>query len=140
MAYATIRGFDGKVEEGASPTALLGVADWEITVTIGVETDGPFLNDSGKIYKSISSVDSKGKVKGSVSDGKDTALTSIKTAALAGTAINLVLTQGVQGGGTGGYVYTCATSVISDFKLTQAAKGGAKFEFSFEGSGTFTIA
>jgi hypothetical protein len=140
MPYAPMRGFDGKVEQGAGPTALLGVESWEADVDVDIGVLGPFLNDGGKKYKVIGGKDCKGKLKCSVPDGKDTSQTAILTALINGTNINLVLTQGVQGVGTGGYVLTVPTAIISKAKPAQDSKGGPAIEFEFESSGTFTLA
>ena len=138
--YAPIRGFDGKVEQGGTPTALLAVSDWEADIDVDITTQGPFLNDGGKKYKVRGGKDCKGKVKAHVPDGKDASVTAIIAALTGGTDINLVLTQGVQGTGTGGYVLTVPTAVISKIKPTQDSKNGATFEFDFEANGSFTLA
>ncbi len=140
MPFSPMRGFDGKVEQGAGPTALLGVESWEADVDIDISTVGPFLNDSGKKYKVRGGKEVKGKIKCSVPDGKDTNQTAIMNALINGTDINLVLTQGVQGAGTGGYVLTVPTAVVSKVKPGQDSKGGPAIEFEFESSGSFTLA
>ncbi len=140
MSFTPMRGFDGKIEQGGSPTALLGVESWEADVDVQINTIGPFLNDSGKLYKVRGGKDCKGKAKCSVPDGKDSSQTAIINALNNGTDINLVLTQGVQGTGTGGYVLTVPTAVISKVKPAQDSKGGPGVEFEFEANGSFTLA
>ena len=140
MAYAPMRGYDGKVEQGANPTALVGVESWEADVEVEVNKVGPFLNDAGKVYKIRGGQDCKGKAKCSVPDGKDTSQTALITALTGGTDIKLVLTQGVQGTSTGGYVLTITTAIISKVKPSQDSKGGPAVEFEFEANGGFTLA
>ena len=66
--------------------------------------------------------------------------TALITALTSGSDINLVLTQGVQGTGTGGYVLTVPTAIISKVKPGQDSKGGPVIEFEFESNGSFTLA
>lgn len=73
-------------------------------------------------------------------DGKDANQTALITALTSGSDINLVLTQGVQGTGTGGYVLTVPTAIISKVKPGQDSKGGPVIEFEFESNGSFTLA
>ena len=139
MSYAPMRGYDGKVEQGATPTPLLGVESWEADVDVEVTKVGPFLNDGGKVYKIRGGQDCKGKAKCSVPDGKDANQTALITALTNGDDIKLILTQGEQGTGTGGYVLTIATAIISKVKPSQDSKGGPALEFEFEANGGFTI-
>lgn len=142
MSYAPIRGFDGAVKQGATPTALLSVLDWEADIDIDVTVDGPFLNDGGKKYKIIGGKDCKGKVKAKVPDGKDASLTAIIAALTGGTGIDLELSQGVIAAGppaTGGYLLAVDGAIITNVKPGQDSKGGATFEFAFEANGTFTL-
>lgn len=140
MSYAPMRGYDGKVEQGATPTALLGVESWEADVDVEVNKVGPFLNDSGTIYKIRGGIDCKGKVKCSVPDGMDANQTALIDALTGGDDIKLVLTQGVQGSGTGGYVLTIDKAIISKVKPSQDTKGGPAVEFEFEANGAVTLA
>jgi hypothetical protein len=140
MPYTPIRGFDGTVKQGAGPTALLAVTDWEADIDVEITKQGPFLNDSGTTYKVRGGKDCKGKIKANVPDGKDSNQTAVVNALLNGTDINLVLTQGVPGAGTGGYVLTVPTAIVSKIKPGQDSKGGATIEFEFESSGSFTFA
>ena len=139
MPYAPIRGFDGKVSQGATPTALLAVLDWEADIDLDVEVDGPFLNDGGKKYKIVGGSDCKGKVKAKVPDGKDASITAIIAALTGGTGIDLELQQGVPGTGTGGYLLEVPGAIITNVKPGQDSKGGATFEFAFEANGDFDL-
>ena len=138
MAYAPIRGFDGKVSQGAAPTALLSVTDWEAEIEVEVEVDGPFLNDGGKKYKIIGGTDCKGTVKCKVPKGKDTSLTAIIAALTGGTGIDLALMQGVTGVDVG-YELGVPGAIITNIKPGQDSKSGATLEFSFEANGSFTL-
>lgn len=140
MTYAPIRGFDGSVKQGATPTALLAVTDWEADIDVDVTVDGPFLNDGGKKYKIIGGTDCKGKVKAKVPAGVDVSLTAIYAALGTAAGIDLVLTQGVTGVGTTGYVLTVDGAIITNIKPGQDSKSGATFEFAFEANGTFDLA
>lgn len=137
MPYAPIRGFDGKVSQGATPTALLAVLDWEADIELDIEVDGPFLNDSGKKYKIVGGKDCKGKVKAKVPEGKDASITAIIAALTGGTGIDLELQQGIVT--TGGYLLEVPGALITNVKPGQDAKGGATFEFAFEANGSFTL-
>lgn len=139
MPISPIRGFDGKVSQGATPTAILAILDWEADVDVDIQTIGPFLNDAGKKYKVVGGKDCKGKVKAIVPDGKDTNMTAIITAMTAGTGITLDLLQGVTGTGTGGYDLNVPSALISGVKLGQDTKNGPTIEFSFEANGAFTL-
>lgn len=137
MPYTPIRGYDGTVQQGATPTDLLGVESWEADIDVDITKVGPFLNDAGKIYKVRGGQDCKGKVKCSVPGGKDANQTALVTALTGGTDINLVLKEGTTGGL--GYTLTVPTAIVSKVKLGQDAKGGATVEFEFESNGTFTL-
>jgi len=139
MPYSSIRGFDGAVSEGVTPTALLGITDWEGEISVDVTVDGPFLNDSGTKYKTRGGVDIKGKAKGKVPGGKDSAQTAVITALTGGTNLNLVLRQGDAAQSNLAYTITVPTAVISSVKLGQDSKNGSTIEFDFEGNGTFTV-
>lgn len=139
MPYTSIRGFDGAVSEGASPTALLGITDWEVTIDRDITVDGPFLNDAGTKYKTVGGIDLKGKAKGKVPGGKDTAQTAILTALTGGTTLNIVLRQGDVAQSNLAYTITVPTALIASAKLGQDAKNGSTVEFDFEGNGSFTI-
>lgn len=138
MSYTPIRGFDGKVEQGGTPTALLSVSSWDADIDIDITVQGPFLNDGGKKYKVRGGTDCKGKIKAHVGAGKDASITAIVTALTGGTDINLVLTQGVTGVNVG-YTLTVPTAVITKVKPSQDSKNGATFEIDFESNGTFTL-
>lgn len=139
MPYSPIRGFDGAISQGASPTPLLGITDWEATIDIDVTVDGPFLNDSGTKYKTRGGIDLKGKAKGKVPAGKDSNQTAVITALTAATDLNLVLRQGDSSASDLAYTITVPTAIISSVKLGQDSKNGATIEFDFEGSGSFTV-
>jgi len=139
MPYSPIRGFDGAVSQGASPTALLGITDWEAEISVDITADGPFLNDGGKKYKTRGGIDIKGKGKGKVPSGKDANQTAVITALTAGTDLNLVLRQGDSAASDLAYTVTVPTAVISNVKLGQDSKNGSTIEFDFEGNGTFTV-
>lgn len=139
MPITVIRGYDGLVSEGATPTALLAIEDWSADISVQVNVQGPFLGDAGKLYKVRGGQEIKGQFKGVIPAGLDVPTTAIITALTAGTDINLVLRQGVVGAGTTGQVVTIPTAIISKVKLGQTTKGGATFEADFESSGTFTV-
>lgn len=139
MPYAPIRGFDGAVSQGASPTALLGITDWEADIDLEITTDGPFLNDSGTLYKTRGGKDIKFKAKGKVPSGKDSNQTAVITALTAGTDLNIVLRQGDTAASDLAYTITIPTAVITHVKLGQDSKNGSTVEFDGEGSGTFVV-
>ena len=139
MSITPIRGFDGKVSQGVTPTAILAILDWEADLDLDINTIGPFLNDGGKKYKVVGGKDAKGKVKAIVVDGKDSNMTAIITALTSGVGINLDMLQGVTGTGTGGYDLAVPGALISSVKLGQDTKNGPTVEFSWEANGTFTV-
>jgi hypothetical protein len=139
MPYTPIRGFDGAVSQGASPTALLGITDWSAEIDLEITTDGPFLNDSGTKYKTRGGKDIKGTAKGKVPSGKDANQTDVINALINGTDLNIVLRQGDAAASDLAYTVTIPTAVVNNVKLGQDAKNGATIEFSFEGSGSFTV-
>jgi len=140
MSYVPIRGFDGMVSEGATPTALLSIEDWEADLDVEISKQGPFLNDAGKIYKVRGGQEVKGTFKGKVPAGLDVTQSAIVAALTGGTDVNLVLRQGVTGVGTTGFVLTIATAIISKIKIGQDGKNGASYACSFESNGSFSIA
>lgn len=140
MPYLPIRGYDGMMSEGGTPTALVGITDWEADISVEIAKQGPFLNDAGLIYKVRGAIDIKGTFKGNVPQGEDAATTAVITALTGGTNMNLVLRQGVVGAGTTGYVVTIPTAVITGIKIGQDSKNGASVSGSFEGSGSFSVA
>jgi hypothetical protein len=139
MPYVPIRGFDGMVSQGVTPTPLLGVEEWDADIDVEVTKQGPFLNDGGVIYKVRGGQEVKGTFKGNVPAGEDTNQTAVITALTSGAALNLVLRQGVTGAGTTGVVLTIPTAIISKVKIGQSNKNGATFAGSFESNGSFTI-
>lgn len=139
MTYSPIRGFDGAVSQGASPTALIGITDWEIDIDLEITVDGPFLNDSGTKYKTRGGKDIKGKAKGKVPSGKDTNQTALITALTGGSDLNIVLRQGDSTASDLAYTVTIPTAVVNHVKLGQDAKNGSTVEFDFEGNGVFSV-
>jgi hypothetical protein len=138
MPYTPIRGFDGKVTEAAA--TLVSVTDWEADLNIEITKDGPFLNDSGKIYKILGGTEAKGKVKGKVPSGRDAAITAIAAAIGASAGLDLTLDQGVySGGATGGYRLIVSGALISNLKVGQDSKNGAPFEFDWESNGHYIL-
>lgn len=131
---ATIQGPDGKVVQGTADTALLFITSWDAEITQEVDTQGPFLNDGGTLYRSRISKNLKGTIKGAVPSGKDASQTAIVTALTGGNDIATKLIS------TAGYTVTCTNSLVDSVKLGHDAKGTATFEASFMNNGSFTVA
>jgi hypothetical protein len=129
-----IQGPNGKVTQGTADTALIFIEEWTGEINQEFETQGPFLNDGGNLYKSRTSRSLKASVKGVVPSGKDASQTAIITALTGGADIKTSLVS------TGGYSIVIAASMVSNVKLGHSSKGTATFEASLEDNGGFTVA
>jgi hypothetical protein len=131
---AVITGYNGKVTQGTEDTALVFITDWEAKMTQDYSEQGPFLNDSGTLYRARTSRKLEGTIKGVVPSGKDASQTAIITAFTGGSDIKMTLVS------TGGYSVVIAAASYSDITLGQDAKGTATFEASFQDNGGFAVA
>lgn len=129
-----IQGPAGKVTQGTADTALIFISSWDGDITQATETIGPFLNDSGTLYESRTSLALKASIKGAVPSGKDASQTAIITALTGGADIKMQLIS------TGGYTVSCTTMLVESLKLGHDAKGTASFEASLKNNGAFTVA
>jgi hypothetical protein len=129
-----IQGPSGKTTQGTADTALIFITSWDADISQDVEVVGPFLNDSGNLYKSRTSRSLKGTMKGAVPSGKDASQTAIIAALTGGNDIKTTLVS------YGGYSVVVAAALIDGVKLGHDAKGTATFEASFQDNGGFTVA
>jgi hypothetical protein len=128
---ATITGWAGTVKQAG--TALVFMNSWEITMTYDTATQGPFLNDSGALYKSRTAKSAKGSAKGVVPSGKDVNQDAVTTAFQTGANKAMTLFS------TGGHSIEIGTAIITELKFGHDAKDGPTFEFNFEDSGGFLV-
>ncbi len=127
-----IQGPSGKVNSGT--VALLFIEEWSAEINQEFETLGPFLNDSGNLYRSRTSNELKWSFKGAVPSGKDASQTGIITALTGGTDTPITLITNV------GYTITCTLAAVENVKLGHSAKGTATFEASGLNNGAYTVA
>jgi hypothetical protein len=131
---AVMRGFDGKITQGTADTVLVFMTDWEAKMAQDYAEQGPFLNDSGNLYRSRTSKKLNGTIKGVVPSGKDASQTAIITALTAGNDIKMSLVSNA------GYSIVVTAASYDDVTLGHDAKGTATFEASFQDNGGWTVA
>lgn len=127
-------GPSGKVTQGTADTALVFITDWEADQSQDYETQGPFLNDGGNLYRARTSKQLKWSIKGVVPSGKDASQTAIQTALTGGTDIKLSLSS------FAGYSIVVTLASVENVKLGHDAKGTATFEASGFDNGGWTVA
>lgn len=130
---AVISGPNGKVTQGTADTALVFIQSWEAEMTQEYETQGPFLNDGGNLYRSRTSKSLSGTISGVVPSGKDTSQTAIITALTAGTDLKMSLVS------VGGYSILITTASFETVTLGHDSQGTATFEASFLDNGGWTV-
>lgn len=131
---AILSGPSGKATQGTADTALVFIQSWDFDMNQDYETQGPFLNDGGNLYRARTSKSGKGNIKGVVPSGKDTSQTALITAFMAGADIKMTLVS------TAGYSIVVTTASYDDIKLGHDAKGTATFEASFFDNGGWSVA
>lgn len=130
---AVLSGPNGKVTQGTADTALVFLTDWTLDQKQNFETQGPFLNDSGNLYRARTSKEAAWSFKGVVPSGKDANQTAINTALTGGTDIKISLSS------TAGYSVVITLASVENVKLGHDAKGTATFEASGFDSGGWTV-
>jgi hypothetical protein len=131
---AVMRGFDGKITQGTADTALVFMTDWEAKMTQDYAEQGPFLNDSGTLYRARTSKKLNGTIKGVVPSGKDASQTAIVTALTGGADIKMSLVSNA------GYSIVITAASYDEITLGHDAKGTATFEATFQDNGGWTVA
>ena len=131
---AVISGPSGRVTQGTADTALVFITDWSAEQKQDYETQGPFLNDSGNLYRSRTSKQLQWNFKGVVPSGKDASQTAIQTALTGGTDIKLSLVS------VAGYSILVTLASVETVNLGHDAKGTATFEASGFDNGGWTVA
>jgi hypothetical protein len=129
-----LSGPGGKVTQGTADTALVFLTDWTLNQKQNYETQGPFLNDGGLLYRARTSKEAAWSFKGVVPSGKDASQTAINTALTAGADIKLILSS------VGGYTATITLASVEEVNLGHDAAGTATFEASGFDNGGWTIA
>lgn len=131
---AVISGPSGKATQGTADTALVFIQSWEANMSQDYAEQGPFLNDSGNLYRARTSKKLEGSIKGVVPSGKDVSQTAIITAFTGGTDIKMSLVS------TAGYSIVITAASYDSVKLGHDSNGTATFEASFVDSGGWTVA
>lgn len=131
---AVMRGFDGKITQGTADTVLVFMTDWSAKMTQDYAEQGPFLNDSGTLYRARTSKKLEGTIKGVVPSGKDISQTAIITAFTGGTDLKTTLVSNA------GYSIVVTLASYSDVTLGHDANGTATFEASFTDNGGWSVA
>jgi hypothetical protein len=129
-----MRGYDGKVTQGTADTALVFITSWEATMTQNYEEQGPFLNDSGNLYRSRTSKQLAGTISGVVPSGKDASQTAIITAFMAGSDLKTTLVSNA------GYSIVVTLASYDEITLGHDAEGTATFAASFQDNGGWAVA
>lgn len=130
---AVMSGPSGKVTQGTADTALVFITDWTANQKQNYETQGPFLNDGGALYRSRTSKELQWSFKGVVPSGKDIAQTAIQTALTGGTDIKLSLSS------YAGYSIVVTLASVEEVNLGHDAGGTATFEASGFDNGGWTV-
>jgi len=131
---AVLQGKDGKITQGTADTVLVFMQSWDADMSQDYETQGPFLNDAGNLYRARTSKQLKGSIKGVVPSGKDTSQTAIVTNFMAGTDLKMTLVS------TAGYSIVVTAASFDNVKMGHDAKGTATFEASFFDNGGWAVA
>jgi len=130
---SVLSGPAGKATQGTADTALVFIQSWEADMSQDYEEQGPFLNDSGILYRARTAKSLKGSIKGVVPSGKDVSQTAIITAFMAGTDIKMTLVSNA------GYSVVITAASYDNIKLGHDAAGTGTFEASFADNGGWSV-
>jgi hypothetical protein len=126
-----IVGYDGSVASGANSADFIG--SWDFESKWEVKKRGPYIGDSGTLYKVVSSRDGSGSLKGELRAGSSTFRAALVAAEAAGSdiALTLIATSGVKVSGS--------AFKITSLKIEAKADEGIDINFDFEANGAYTI-
>lgn len=127
-------GYEGtiKVGGGSTPPQAKFFGSWDASSKTELKKRGPYIGDSGKIYKSRGGRDGSVSLKGDVPKGYDAAIAAILAAEENGTDLVLELTQ------TDGLV-TAGTWAITELKVGSKGDEGHTIELECESNGTYSF-
>lgn len=126
-----IVGYDGSVASGANTADFIG--SWEFESKRETKTRGPYIGDSGTIYKTRGGREGSGSLKGELRSGASAFRTAMLAAEAAGSdvALTLIATNGVKISGS--------AFIITSLKFEAKADEGVDVTFDFDANGSYTI-
>lgn len=128
-----LRGWDGKVTQGTSDTALVAINSWEAEIDQAVDELGPFLNDSGTTYASRGALSCKWNFKGVVPSGGDVSQSVVLASLASGTDLKMTFVS------TGAGSVVIPNAMVLNAKKGHDAKSGPSLEASGRNNGSFTF-